>query len=786
MSVSSPSIGGNIVQRQSQETKPSIPLKSSNPRDTLGDSGIRSLHGFITEEYNPQLQGIQGIKVYDEMRKSDGTCRAAMLSCTLPIRRAEWFVNPATPEDQDKEIANFVEHALFDWLDMTWADFIRQALIMVPLGVMVFEKVYGVKDFDGKTYVTLQKLAPRMPGSIQQWELTDGTFGIQQNRQDGVVAQIPGSKLLTFVNEREGDNWWGTSFLRAAYKHWYRKEVFYKIDALAFERQGLGVPYIKMPQGYTEADEKQATKVLQNIRANETSYLLLPPAYEAGFLDMGSNSTRDPNPSISHHNREILKSVLAQFLDLGSQGAKSGGTGGSKSLSNDHSELFLKGLEAIANTIIDEINKNLIPELVDLNFNDVKTYPVLDYAGIDKVDIEALGNAYAQLVTAGAIKPTEDDEQYMRTAMGLPPRTQEDMQDTDTLDQEDHIDNDEPGDSNVDTAGDVADSVDTATADAGKNKVQDAGKKKAHEHKHKALVFDNGNGFKSWRKLTFAEQKVNWSKIQDTMDQMEADLSARAKEVLKSAKDAFMAKLHEAMKNGDTKAVAALEIKFSKDYKALIKSAMQDAYTYGKSNVSAEMGVQTPANTASSMAQIDLMADTIATKAMADLESKAKIATANAMKQDTPVLQAIGTIDATLDDAIAQTTDAMAGTVIGQSINGGRADVFERNQGMIYALQRSEVLDKNTCDFCLSMDGLVIQPTSEWAKMDTFHTNCRGIWVEILTDEQNPPEVTDVPSNLGDYYGGQTNQLVQPPRPIVRPDSPAATEVARRAEAKKK
>lgn len=59
------------------------------------------------------------------------------------------------------------------------------------------------------------------------WELSDHTFGIQQIRQDGILAQIPGSKLLIFVNEREGDNWWGTSMFRSAYQHWYHKSKYY-------------------------------------------------------------------------------------------------------------------------------------------------------------------------------------------------------------------------------------------------------------------------------------------------------------------------------------------------------------------------------------------------------------------------------------------------------------------------------------------------------------------------------------------------------------------------------
>lgn len=760
-----------------QQTQPSIPLKSASPRAQLGDSGTLGTGGIIFEEYNAQLQGIQGVKKFDEMRKSDGTVRAAMLVTSLPIRRAEWYVKPAGTETQDEEVAEFVQSALMEWIEgMTWDDVLRQALLMLPFGVMCFEKVYGVKEFDGKQYVTLKKLAPRLPKSIMQWELNDKTFGIQQIRQDGVLAQIPGSKLLIFVNEREGDNWWGTSMLRAAYKHWYYKDKFYKIDAMAFERQGMGVPVMKMPQGYTESDERKAKTVLENLRADGKQYIIMPTGYEFEFANMGAGSTRDPQNSISHHNKEILQSVLAQFLELG----MSAGGSGSRAVSMDHSELFLKAMEAIAGTIVDEFNKNLIPELVDLNFNDIQKYPKLDFAGIEKVDMQSLATAYSALVTAGAITPTDDDQQYIRGAMGLPPRTQEDIDAGNEEPEEVAPVSAQPNQDGVDDA--IEEDVDVPGE---VKKVEKATKKKAHEHGI-PLAFTAGDGFVSWRKLTFAEEKVNWKKIEDTINEMEKNFTAEARRVLSAAKDVFMVKLHKAIATGDQKAITDLTVSFTKEYKDVLKSAMKDAYAYGKNNASTEIGVQPPANTATSMQTIDLMADAVASKMASDFEAKAKLAAANALKQDVSSLQASGSIDAMLDEAISKAVNSTAGIIVGQNINGGRNDVFERNGDKIYALQRSEVLDNKTCDFCLSMDGLVVELADTWARTDTFHDSCRGIWVAIMKEELNPPAVTGVPDELASYYGGQPNALVQPPRPMLQPGSPATDEVARRKEDKKK
>jgi phage gp29-like protein len=794
------------IQKNLQKTAPSHSLESSQPRQEAGDSGTRILHGIITEEYLSELQGIQGIAIYDKMRKSDGTVRAALLACTLPIRRAEWFIKDAGEDDNAKAQGEFIRHALFDWIeDMTFDDILRQALLMTAFGVMLFEKVYGTYKFEGKTYVTLQKFAPRLPKSILMWELADRTFGIQQIRQDGVLAQIPGSKLAIFVNEREGDNWWGTSMLRAAYQHWYRKSKYYAIDALGFERQALGVPFAKMPQGYTENDERKAEKVLSNLRANQRQFLVFPNTMDVGFLDMGAKTTRDPSAAIEHHNKEILQSVLAQFLELG---AAKGGNTGSRALSQDHSDLFLKSMEAIANTIISVINRDVIRELIDLNFNNVEAYPVLDYNGIAKADVTAVGTAYAQLVTAGAITPTTDDQQYMRTLMGLPPLTQEqiDEQAEDEPDEEsldDPAPDEDAGNTDVeDAAGDAKDS-DNATK--GKKNAKPAPKGKPtknkngkpgtpekppqqHSHPHGARLkrtFNVAEGFASWRPLTASETKVDWGKMQEMMDKLQDDFTGPANDALTKAKNDYMTKVHALLTTGDIVALGALTIAFESKYKDILTTAMTQSHAYGRSTATQELGYGArPGASQSDLATIDMLAGAIASKTAADLNASAKIAIANAVKSDKPPLQAAGQIDKDLSDSIDKAITDTANIVVGQGINNGRAAVFNRNRDDIHGLQRSEILDDRTCNFCMSMDGRVVEADDDWASTDIFHSNCRGIWVAILNDEVNPPPVDGVPDNVADYWGGQTNELIQPKAPITKPGGLAEQYVKRQTLAK--
>src|SRR4051794_4637424 len=189
------------------ETKPAKVKKGLE----IGDSGTPMFSGVINDEYNSKLAGTQGITVYDEMRRSDGTVKAAIKVCELPIRSAKWYMEPASEDTADAEIADFVWKCFSEYQSITFNDLMRHALLSLPFGVVAFEKVYTIREVDGATRIVWDKLAPRLPRSIQKWAIADDQPGITQIKGNGSTAEIPLEKLIIIVNEKEGDNWWGSS-----------------------------------------------------------------------------------------------------------------------------------------------------------------------------------------------------------------------------------------------------------------------------------------------------------------------------------------------------------------------------------------------------------------------------------------------------------------------------------------------------------------------------------------------------------------------------------------------
>lgn len=773
-------------------TKNKDTVKEKPKTVELGKSGTNIFSGVINEEYVRELGGARAMKTYDEMRKGDATVKAALSAVQLPIRRANWFVSSASEDEKDIEIADFIEEALFELHDLSWDDFLRQALLSTAYGVMVFEKVFEVREVEKKQMVVWKKLAPRLPSSITAWELKDKSEGIQQTTPDGKNAEIPMEKLLIFNNEKEGENWWGISMLRAAYKHWYIKSNLEKIDAIAHERQGLGVPSVELPDNASAEDLQQAETILSNMRAHEKGYLIERTSLKVEFKDMKASGTKDPARAIDYHNRQITLAVLSQFLMLGS------GASGSYALSKDHSELFLQALEAVASSVADVINKNAIKQLVDLNFDGVEKYPKLDFAGISRTDIEALSVAYQRLTQSKGISPTESDETYLRKVLGLPEREEERTEEDTIEDPNDTTDQNDPNEKmdQVDSsefkrivmrkAAMISDSerrmaflkkaFKKAQVFSKGNASMDEVKEEISEEidKLKKKTFAESNDFKGWRALTFAEKKVALKGIQTFINEKEAAFSDNATELLKEITETFIDRANKMVQSGDFEKLKDLEMGRYAEYKNMIKDHVKRAFMFGKNNAAIEMGVESPANPSSLGKKMELYADAIATKHFTDIETKAKMAINNEVskfgeKEIQAMAAAVSAITGTSKDIVANT----AAIIISDAINKGRNLVFSKNGDKVYALQRSEILDENTCNFCISIDGRIIDKKDKLAQSTIFHSNCRGIWVEILNDEAELPEISGVPNSIRDRVGDAINEIVQPKNPIVKKDSPA-------------
>lgn len=409
------------------EPKPNAPLDKTTAVEEKGHSGTTIFAGIITgEEYNANLTGVRGNKIYEIMRRSDSTVRQALQIVKLPIQTTNWGVAPHVEDDGEittkaQEVADFVKEQLFNKIN--WDQFVKEALTCFDFGFSVFEKVYQPVTYKGKTYIGFEKIASRKQVSIVKWETDDGEAGVTQ-QVSGKAEPIPRVKLAVFTYDLEGENWEGMSLLRPIYKDWDIKDKLTIVNAMALEKQGMGVPTVRERDEKTASpeDQAEAERALANMRANESAFMKIPNTMIVEFLDMKGNTTKEIIPTLIYHDGRIMAGILARFMELGG----AAGTG-AQGLSADLSSIFMKAEEAFAKQFASTVNEDIIKQLCDLNFSNMESigYPKLNFGSIGDDDTVALAESLNKLGSTGFITPDPDLEDNLRTRFRLPEMSKE-------------------------------------------------------------------------------------------------------------------------------------------------------------------------------------------------------------------------------------------------------------------------------------------------------------------------------------------------------------------------
>jgi hypothetical protein len=288
---------------------------------------------------------------------------------------------------------------------------------MLDFGFSCHEDVWAVEG----NRVRLKKLAPRLPITAYRWltdETGEGLAALEQMGYRGdqyMVAQVPANKMDLFTMHQEGANYTGLSLMRAMYQHWYIKSNLYKVDAIACERNGMGVPVITMGRDAKVEDRLTARTWIESLVAHQRTGLLLPPEWTFK-LEGVTGQVRDCKDSIAHHNAMISMVGLTAFLQLG-QGTR----GGSRSLGDTLADFFYMSLQSVTEQISRVMSLGTVKRLVDFNFQGIEHYPVVKAQQILTVKFEAVVTALNQLALAGVIEPDDSLESWMREKMAAPP-----------------------------------------------------------------------------------------------------------------------------------------------------------------------------------------------------------------------------------------------------------------------------------------------------------------------------------------------------------------------------
>lgn len=413
------------------------PATSDQP---ISDSGRAHVSGFLAlEEINAALQGPEGLRVYDQMYRTDPDIRRAVRMAINPIVSAAWSVqafggDEATPEDQ--EVADNLEWALglgaqgaTSPLRPRWKAHLGEALPgFVRWGYCPFEVTWTTAEHNGKTLVTPSRIGMRLPRTIYRW-LLDEDHELQAIEQflplRGYVV-IPREDLLYYRVDAEGDNYEGVSMLRPCYKPWLLKDKIERLDAIAQEREAVGLPVVFPPRAGVTSPAVLADleAKLGALRGGELAYLIMPGPEASTVKDQGGwtfkieglaggKGGRDPGPSLEHHRDAIAAAFIEEFIRLGQSGV------GARATADVQEGPFNMACEALGSIPEAEANEILIPRWVALNYGPDTPLPTLSMSMAEEPLMD-LREYVSELVNAGALHPDGQLEDFLRERADLP------------------------------------------------------------------------------------------------------------------------------------------------------------------------------------------------------------------------------------------------------------------------------------------------------------------------------------------------------------------------------
>lgn len=686
---------------------------------------------------------LSSVKIHDliRMRQTDAMITAIYNVMTLPIIANPWDII-ASPEDKQGKQAqlvkdNFAKPPHEGGMDTPFSLVLADMLRAIAEGWRAYELVWTISP-DG--YFVYKKIASRDNQTVILRVDDKGDYnGFMQRAWQGnkfmdVIIQPETSFLFTYGKDKD----WlvGESAFKSCYYNFVKKQKLVYLAEQAAQQFAIP-PKVASSDGTKKVDQTAMDAITAALSdLGVSSATALPPGWKADVLS--ATGRIDVKPLLDWHNAEMARAALADFLLLGS-----GTDTGSWSLSTDKTDMFILSLRGVMSNIEEHINNYLIPQLIDYNFEN-PYYPRFKFADITDATADAVTTAITDLIRylpngmPDYLIKAITDKMANQLGVEVPNKPEEATANT--------IGSASP---KAGGAGVIPPTDNTVTNQS---------------HKHKRATFLAKGRWA--RPLTPAENKVQFSSITDKLDSFEANYATAIKPIWDSIRDDLSKQTSKILTSGKYKDLNTLTVnaRLAQQYKAAIIASMTEAYNYAKTGAADEMGTNSPATPNQTRDLINQQADAVVTKQFSDLifqvvticnDAIRKNQLSRERRKSGKVELSIATVVSSIAGAVSafysDKTAATASVIMATAINIGRMDAFKSNSKSISKYQYSAIMDNVTCPICEELDGTVVDQAeydaTQW--QPPIHFSCRCIWVEILDDEDDQPEITGFPDEPG-------------------------------------
>jgi hypothetical protein len=433
-------------------------MKMGALTNELSTVGLRVANGTVLEDVYTDLKWPNCKATYNKMWL-DPVIASANQTIKAFVRNAKYkvVVENDSPDEKDKANIEFIESCMND-MEESFNDYINESLSFLKYGFCVNEKVFKYRNNKGEhksrhsdEKIGWAKLPVRSQDSISRWRFDNkgrNLLSVEQNlslvcgsydyKQGGNgfsdnIIDIPRQKFMLFRHDTERNSPIGTSPLRACYSPWKYKAQIEEYQSAGISRDLGGLPVIKMPIEYLSDDAPDDKKqvyqmfkdIIMNLHNNQQAGLILPrfidevtkmDLFDFELVSTSGGKMYDTTKIISNYENKILMTYLADVLKLGQDAS------GSFALSDNKTNLLAIGIKSIIEEILQEFNRDLIPQTMRLNGEfDASKYPKITVEDLDERDLEKLGKFIQQTVSVGAVETDQTLSEWLRKEAGAPP-----------------------------------------------------------------------------------------------------------------------------------------------------------------------------------------------------------------------------------------------------------------------------------------------------------------------------------------------------------------------------
>ena len=370
----------------------------------------------------------KGLAIYDEMQK-DSQVRSCLNTKKFAVLSKGWDIQPASDDAADVEVARFVKFCLEDMRGSV-QELLFKVLDALAKGFSMCEINYKlIEDGPYAGMIGLESIKSKNPAAFGFD--TDEFLNVRALTMTapGIRTDLPVDKFIIYTYMPAYELPHGESDLRAAYKHWWSKDVVLKFWNMYLEKFGMPTAKGSYRRGMPKDQQDDLLRVLDKIQ-QETA-IVVPEDVTIELLEAQRGGEAGYQEAVEFHNRQIAKAILGQTLT-----SEEGSRVGSYALGKVHLDVLGFYLQRLKQDLEETVmREQLIRRLVEYNFAggqstlpagarrgrrryiEGKNYPRFVIGSLEQRDLEMVGGLISKLIEGKVVAP---DEPWIREYLGIP------------------------------------------------------------------------------------------------------------------------------------------------------------------------------------------------------------------------------------------------------------------------------------------------------------------------------------------------------------------------------